>query len=112
MAGQTLYLRTGLSPNLYDLLLNGQATLGAEQHGGGVLRLANTSYTFSVQAEIGYGDAGHNATAITNAVDDNPGQGITYYTINMRNQAQTNQAGAVRHRRLQLQPRLLVLPFS
>jgi len=91
MAGQTLYLRTGLSPNLHDLLMNGQNTLGAEQHAGGVLRLANTAYTFSVEAEIGYSNAGHSASAVTNAVDDNPGQGISYGTYNMRNQAQTHQ---------------------
>lgn len=88
MSGQTLYLRTGLSPNLYDLLLNGQRTLGAEQHAGGVMRLANTSYAFTVNAEIGYADAGNSANANTNAVDDD---GNLFFTRQMRNQAQTHQ---------------------
>lgn len=91
MNGQTLYLRNGLSPNLYDLLLNGQQTLSDLANTGGVLRLVNTNYQFTVKAEIGYADAGHSAVAQTNAVDDNPGEGVSFYTRNMRNQAQTHQ---------------------
>ncbi|HMP77068.1 MAG TPA: alpha-amylase family glycosyl hydrolase [Kiritimatiellia bacterium] len=88
MSGQTLYLRHGLSPNLYDLLINGQRTLGAVQSEGGVLRLANTSYTHTVKAEIGYSNAGHNAQANLAAVDDD---GDLFFTRQMRNQAQTHQ---------------------
>ncbi len=90
MAGQTLYVRHGLSPNLYDLLLNGQRTLGWAQTNAGVLRLANTSYTFTVKTEIGYGDPGHNASYNPSAVD-HPQRGTNVFTRNMRNQAQTHQ---------------------
>lgn len=90
MAGQTLYVRHGLSPNLYDLLLNGQRTLSAPQTNDGVLRLANTSYHFTVNAEIGYSNAGHNAS-YNPAAEDHPQRGTQVFTRNMRNQAQTHQ---------------------
>lgn len=95
VSGSPLYIRHGLSPNLHDLLLNGQATLGGEQVGGGAVTLANTSYTFTVEARIGYADGVGVAGVNTNAVDDEPGQGVTFFTLNRRNQAQTHQVEMV-----------------
>jgi len=89
LAGETLYIRNGLSPYLYNLLRRGQFTLGDPTDSGGVLELANTNYFSIVVASIAYGDAGHTATYNTNAVDD--GNGVLFHTINMRNQAQTAQ---------------------
>ena len=91
LAGKTLYIRNGLSPNLWDLLLRGQTTLGAEIHQGGVLTLANTNYGHTVAAVIGYADAGHSAAHNAAAEDDNPLPGRQFATYNMRNQAQTHQ---------------------
>lgn len=91
LANQPLYIRHGLSPNLSDLLLNGQRTLGNEVRSGGVLSVSDTNYATTVQAYIGYGGVGLN----TNAVDDNPGQGVNFHTLNMRNQAQTHQVELV-----------------
>ena len=91
MSNQTLYVRHGLSPNLFDLLLNGQANLGPETRAGGVMRLANTGYVATVAASVTYGAGGYVATLNTNAVDDNPAFGVDFKTIRMRNQAQTHQ---------------------
>ena len=95
MSGQPLYVRHGFSPNLYDLLLCGQGTLGNETHGGGVMALANTNYETTVLATIGYADAGHNAGFNTGARDDSSGSETYFHTINMRNQAQTHQVEMV-----------------
>lgn len=90
MSGQTLFVRHGLSPNLYDLLLNGQRFLSDVSTNGGVLRLANTSYAYTVRTEIGYGNPGNNAIYNPLAVD-HPQRGTNVFTLNMRNQAQTQQ---------------------
>jgi hypothetical protein len=95
LTGQPLYIRQGLSPNLYDLLRRGQQTLGDLALDTGVASLANTNYRTTVEAFIGASDAGHNAGINTAAVDDNPGEGVEFYTLNMRNQAQTHQVELV-----------------
>ncbi|MGD9873729.1 MAG: alpha-amylase family glycosyl hydrolase [Kiritimatiellia bacterium] len=89
--GGVLYVRNGLSPNLEDLLLRGQSTLGDEIHSGGTLTLANTNYYTTVIAAIDYSGAGFSA----GAVDDDPSKGVSFSTINMRNQAQTHQVELV-----------------
>lgn len=91
LAGRTLYVRHGLSPNLNDLLLYGQRDLTGGGSSGLVFRVANTNYAKTVVASIGYGDAGHTA-ALSSAVDDDPGTGVSFDSVNMRNQAQTQQA--------------------
>ena len=95
LANQALYIRHGLSPDLYNLLLDGQATLDGGTVSGGVFRLANTNYEETVVATVGYGDAGHNAGINTGAVDDDASKGVNFYTVNMRNQAQTHQVELV-----------------
>ncbi len=95
MSGQPLYVRHGLSPNLFDLIMRGQSTLGSEQHGAGVMTLKNTNYETTVIATIGYADAGHNAGFNTGAVDDDPSKSVLFNTVNMRNQAQTHQVEMV-----------------
>ncbi|HOW96433.1 MAG TPA: alpha-amylase family glycosyl hydrolase [Kiritimatiellia bacterium] len=88
--GGVLYVRHGFSPNLDNLLRQGQNTLGVEEHSGGVMTLANLGGGKTVQARLGYGDAGHNAAFNLQAVDDMPGTNAVF-TITMRNQAQTHQ---------------------
>jgi len=95
MAGQPLYIRNGFSPNLRDLLIRGQATLGDEEHSGGLMKLENTNYEMTVVAEVGYADSGHDTGFNTGAVDDDPSKDVEFFTINMRNQAQTHQVEVV-----------------
>ncbi len=80
-----LYVRHGLSPDLYGLLLHGQQYLGAEQHAGGVMTLSQLHPDRTVSAKVAYGGA-HTAAFNTDAVD---GTGLD--TRRMRNQAQTHQ---------------------
>lgn len=94
--GGVLYVRHGLSPNLYDLLINGQATLGYEEHAGGRMTLVNSADGYLVSAAIGYADStNHNTGFNAAAVDDDPGQGVSFDTLNMRNQVQTHQVELV-----------------
>jgi len=87
----TLYVRNGFCPDLGDLLVNGQNTLAAPTFNAGRYSVANTNFHTSVSAGIGYADAGHNATVNAGAVDDDPGKGVTFHTVKMRNQAQMQQ---------------------
>ncbi len=89
--GGTVYIRNGLSPNLFNMLKHGQANLGSETHNNGLMSLANTAPEASVSVMISYGEAGHNTSFSTNAIDDNPGEGQDFATRRMRNQAQTHQ---------------------
>ena len=89
--GKTIYIRNGLAPHAYDLLLRGQGTLGDERLQDGKLWLVNTNYESTIAVWIGYGDAGHNVTVNAAAVDDDPDKDVEFSTINMRNQAQTHQ---------------------
>ncbi|MGD9781939.1 MAG: alpha-amylase family glycosyl hydrolase, partial [Kiritimatiellia bacterium] len=81
----TLYVRSGLSPDLEGLLLHGQDYLGGEQHADGVMTLSNLDPARTVSALVAYGGT-HNATCNTNAAD-----GTDLDTLRMRNQAQTHQ---------------------
>ena len=51
---ESLYIRFGLSPNLYDLLLNGQAYLKILEDDGSRLGLANKTFNASVTAALHY----------------------------------------------------------
>ncbi|MFH0908942.1 MAG: alpha-amylase family glycosyl hydrolase [bacterium] len=95
LSNQALYVRHGLSPDLYNLLLDGQRTLDGGTVSGGVFRLANTNYEETVVATVGFSDAGHNAGINMTAVDDDASKGVSFYTVNMRNQAQTHQVELV-----------------
>ncbi len=91
LSGKTLYIRNGLSLNLYDLLLHGQRALTGFSGAGGIAMLLSTNYNKTVSAMIRYADPGHNAWLNMGAVDDNPGQGVAFDTVNMRNQPLTHQ---------------------
>ena len=53
--------------------------------------LLSTNYDKTVSAMIRYADPGHNAWLNMGAVDDSPGQGVAFDTVNMRNQPLTHQ---------------------
>lgn len=86
---ETLYVRHGLSPNLWDLVLNGQAHLRWNETAEHV-ELVNTAYVDTVTARVEFG-GGYNSSYVSGAVDDDPGQNVEFFTLNMRNQAQTHQ---------------------
>jgi len=89
MSNQALYVRNGFSPNLGDLLLRGQQTLGPIQNTSGVVTVMNTNYGTTVSAFVQYGGDGHN-TGYNPLADDENGS-APFYTYTMRNQAQTHQ---------------------
>jgi len=91
LAGKKLYIRHGLSPDLFNLLLCGQRYLADETVSGGVVALANTGYVSTVSASVGYSDNGHSAVFNPDGRDDNRSIGVTNDTVRMRNQAQTHQ---------------------
>ncbi|MEM7145774.1 MAG: alpha-amylase family glycosyl hydrolase [Verrucomicrobiota bacterium] len=83
-----LFVRFGLSPNLLDLLLHGQANLGPLQQVATLgTRLATTTPEDQVAANVALTDA----SFVSTAVDDAAGAGFTSDALNMRNQAQTHQ---------------------
>lgn len=84
-----LYVRMGLSPDLDSLMTRGQSDLSfthnAEQ---GRVTLSNT-FSEPVTATVSYNST--SAAYVTSAVDDNPEMGFDWQTVNMRNQAFTQQ---------------------
>jgi hypothetical protein len=80
------YIRFGLSPNLEDLLLRGQAGLGNEVRSNSDRRVAlsNTSGSEVVRAFVEVSGGG---VIKTNATD----LAVAGTSVNMRNQAQTHQ---------------------
>ncbi len=90
LSASTLYVRNGFSPDLQGLLVQGPTNLVRSVESG-VLRIATRSGDADVAAAVGAADSGHTATVNEDAVDDNPGLGITFHTSNMRNLAQTEQ---------------------
>ncbi|MFN7563085.1 MAG: hypothetical protein ACK5TH_14985, partial [Prosthecobacter sp.] len=82
----TLYQRHGLSPHLQNLLFKGQTHLGNVSNTGGIVSLTNFAPDATVRTYL------RSITATTynpGAIDDDPV--ITFDTLNMRNQAQTQQ---------------------
>ncbi len=85
-----LFVRFGLSPNLYDLLINGQTNLQSVTSGtAGEFSVVDATPQRSVRSFIKYGGtSGYNGVYDALATD----QSGAFDTINMRNQAQTQQA--------------------
>ena len=86
-----LYVRCGLSPNLYDLLLEGQVGMTGPvlDHDGGGVNVFDANTTTTVRDYVRFSGLTHNASYSSAATDG--GTGVTLTTINMRNQAQTQQ---------------------
>jgi len=82
-----LYVRHGLSPNLWNLIARGQYDLDNLSVSAGRIRLANRGGSEPVVAQITY-DA--NTEFVGSAVDDQSGT-LEWDALNMRNQALTQQ---------------------
>ncbi len=88
----TQYVRFGLSPHLQHLLKTGQSGMSDVVSTGSVIGVTTTATDGIVRAyarTIGAGLSG--TTWVSAAVDDDAGQSAVFDTINMRNQAQTQQ---------------------
>jgi hypothetical protein len=83
----SVYVRFGLSPNLYDLMLRGQAGLTTTLPSPQRLNLANTSPSATVRAFLEVSGTG----ATINSVATDTDSLASFSSINMRNQAQTQQ---------------------
>ena len=88
----SLYVRHGMSPHLLDLLKRGQAGLGNVSSIGGFVNAQNAGADGTVRNYLRIGSGGFSgATHNAAAVDSDASQGVTFDTIAMRNQAQTQQ---------------------
>lgn len=86
----TLYVRFGLTPNLYDLFVHGQENLGDVFSNGALVHVLNTADPDTVRAYVRYNGPGFTGSLQANAIDDGA-PSVNFDTINMRNQAQTQQ---------------------
>ena len=87
------YLRFGLSPNLQDLMIRGQAALAVTSPSASRINVANVSNSGTIRASVQVSsDASNpgNSSSINTTATDTDGL-TTFSTINMRNQAQTQQ---------------------
>ncbi len=87
---ETLYVRFGLTPNLYDLFLNGQTHLGGISANGSLAHVLNTAEPDTVRAYVRYNGPGYSGSLQAGAIDD-AAPTVNFDTINMRNQAHTQQ---------------------
>lgn len=86
--GGQLFVRHGLSPDLFSLLIHGQNRLSAETRDAGVLTIAQGQPSnFTVTARVHYGEGSYNSTFVEEATDLPEGE---FSTVNRRNQAQTH----------------------
>ena len=83
---QQLFVRFGLSPNLSDLLINGQANLVAVNSGTD-FSVVDATPARSVRSFVKFGGTGYSGSLNTAAVDQSGG----FNTVAMRTQAQTQQ---------------------
>ena len=81
-----LFVRFGVSPHLDDLLINGQRNMTGASDNGSKVIVTNTSPAANVSAAVYYSSASYNALAT-----DKSGPSFLPDTLNMRNQAQTEQ---------------------
>ncbi len=85
-----LYVRFGLSPDLLDLMQNGQANLSGVLASGSELNLLNQNSTGTVRSYLRWGGTGLGGATFNPAAADRDA-GVTLDTVQMRNQAQTQQ---------------------
>jgi hypothetical protein len=87
------YLRFGLSPNLQDLMIRGQTGLAVTSPSASRINVANVSTSATVRASVQVSSDtsnGGNSSSINTTATDTDGL-TAFSTINMRNQAQTQQ---------------------
>jgi hypothetical protein len=83
-----LYVRNGVSPNLWNLVVKGQETLQPVLFTNNQVRVRNTLASLPAEMTLALGSG---TTFNSTAIDDEPGSGVNFHTLPMRNQAQTQQ---------------------
>lgn len=83
-----LFVRHGVSPHLLDLVVHGQANLSGVLPVSGGADVFNTTAGAQVRASLRCLTA---SSFNAGATDDEPGSGVNFSTLPMRNQAQTQQ---------------------
>jgi glycosidase len=83
-----LYVRNGLAPDLYNLVLRGQQNLQGPATAGGKVTLINSNTSAIATVSVNYSDTGH-TNAQYNASASDGGLGVV--AVPLRNQAQTHQ---------------------
>ena len=85
-----LYVRFGLSPDLLDLMQNGQANLAPVFASSSEVNLMNQNATGTVRSYLRFAGAGLSGATFNPAAGDRDA-GVTLDTVQMRNQAHTQQ---------------------
>jgi hypothetical protein len=85
-----LYVRFGLSPDLLDLMQNGQANLSNVLASSSEVNLLNQNPSGTVRGYLRWAGAGLSGATFNPAAADRD-SGVTLDTVQMRNQAQTQQ---------------------
>jgi hypothetical protein len=85
-----LYVRFGLSPDLLDLMQNGQKYLTSATSDSQDVNLFNKNPSRSVRAYLRFDAAGYSGATYNVAATDRNADAV-FDTVNMRNQAQTQQ---------------------
>ncbi|MDE0819799.1 MAG: hypothetical protein OSA95_01675, partial [Opitutales bacterium] len=86
-----LYVRFGLSPNLGDLLINGQAHLSGLKDDGSRTELQNATFSETVTTAIRYAGGDLSGAKVNLDAGDQAPDAFEPDTLPMRNQAQTRQ---------------------
>ncbi|HEY4281901.1 MAG TPA: alpha-amylase family glycosyl hydrolase [Chthoniobacterales bacterium] len=84
-----LYIRFGLSPDLLDLLMNGQTNLGNLLTSTQEINLFDNNNGRSVRAYLRFGGTGFSGASLNATANDS--DAVALDTVAMRNQAQTQQ---------------------
>jgi hypothetical protein len=85
-----LFVRSGLSPDLLDLLTAGQSHLGSLITSSSEVDLFNTNPNRTIREYLLFGGTGYSGASY-NATGTDIDSGIVADTVNMRDQAQTHQ---------------------
>ena len=83
-----LYVRHGLSPDMADLMVSGQANLRGPTNVAGRVEVANANSNAVTRTALALSGAGYTNVAWNSAATD---RHSSFTTFNMRNQAQTHQ---------------------
>ncbi len=86
-----LFVRHGLSPDLRDLLINGQASLAGPFVNAGKVIVANSNTLAIATISLNISDTGSHSNTQFNASATDVGPTNIYHTVAMRNLAQTQQ---------------------
>jgi hypothetical protein len=86
-----LYVRSGLAPDLENLVMTGQKNLSGPVNASGKVSLTNSNTASVVTVSLNYADGGAHVNTSYNSAASDDGGGSGILSVKMRNQAQTQQ---------------------